>query len=53
MARSAQAENPGRIVLIDTDAAVDASVLAGVGEPQLLVRGGTVHAPGCPRPRRC
>lgn len=45
MARSAQAENPGRIVLIDTDAAVDASVLAGVGEPQLLVRGGTVHAP--------
>ena len=44
MVRSAQAENPGRIVLIDTDTAVDAAVLAGVGEPQLLVRGSTVHA---------
>ena len=44
LVRSAQAENPGRIVLIDTDAAVDAAVLAGVGEPQLLVRGGAVHA---------
>ena len=44
MVRSAQAENPGRIVLIDTDTAVDAAVLAGVGEPQLLVRAGRVHA---------
>ena len=44
LVRSAQAENPGRIVLIDSDSAVDAAVLAGVGEPQLLVRGGAVHA---------
>ncbi|BBX97591.1 type I polyketide synthase [Mycobacterium lacus] len=47
LVRSAQAENPGRIVLIDTDTAVDAAVLAElatVGEPQLLVRGGDVHA---------
>ena len=44
LVRSAQAENPGRIVLIDSDTAVDAAVLAGVGEPQLLVRTGAVHA---------
>ena len=44
LVRSAQAENPGRIVLIDTNKAVDAAVLAGVGEPQLVVRAGGVHA---------
>ncbi len=44
LVRSAQAEHPGRIVLIDTDAAVDAAVLAAAGEPQLLVRAGGVHA---------
>jgi 4-hydroxyphenylalkanoate synthase len=44
LVRSAQAEHPGRIVLIDTDTAVDAAVLAGAGEPQLLVRAGGVHA---------
>ena len=44
LVRSAQAENPGRIVLIDTDTAVDAALLAAVGEPQLLVRAGGVHA---------
>ncbi len=44
LVRSAQAENPGRIVLIDSDTAVDAAVLAGIGEPQLLVRAGAVHA---------
>jgi 4-hydroxyphenylalkanoate synthase len=43
LVRSAQAEHPGRIVLIDTDTAVDAAVLAAAGEPQLLVRAGGVH----------
>ncbi|MBV8180547.1 MAG: SDR family NAD(P)-dependent oxidoreductase, partial [Mycobacterium sp.] len=46
LVRSAQTEHPGRIVLVDSDARLDdtttASVLA-VGEPQVLVRGGTVH----------
>jgi 4-hydroxyphenylalkanoate synthase len=44
LVRSAQAEQPGRIVLIDTDTAVDAGALAAAGEPQLLVRAGRVHA---------
>jgi acyl transferase domain-containing protein/acyl-coenzyme A synthetase/AMP-(fatty) acid ligase/NADPH:quinone reductase-like Zn-dependent oxidoreductase/acyl carrier protein len=44
LVRSAQGEHPGRIVLIDTDTAVDAAVLAAAGETQLLVRGGAVHA---------
>ncbi len=46
LVRSAQAENPGRIVLIDADtegAAADAAALASVGEPQLVVRAGGVH----------
>ncbi|MDC9016417.1 type I polyketide synthase [Mycobacterium marinum] len=42
--RSAQAENPGRIVLIDADAAVAVAELVAVGEPQLVVRSGAVHA---------
>ena len=44
LVRSAQAEHPGRVVLVDTDAEVDAAVLAAAGEPQLLVRAGAVHA---------
>jgi polyketide synthase 1/15 len=44
LVRSAQGEHPGRIVLIDTDTAVDAAVLAAAGETQLLVRGDAVHA---------
>ncbi len=43
LVRSAQAEHPGRVVLVDTDAEVDAAVLAAAGEPQLLVRAGAVH----------
>ncbi len=44
--RSAQAENPGRIVLVDTDAEgdVDVAGLLAADEPQLVVRGGAVHA---------
>ena len=38
LVRSAQSEHPGRIVLIDTDAPVDAAALVATDEPQLLVR---------------
>lgn len=44
LVRSAQSENPGQIVLVDTDTPVDAAALAATGEPQLLVRGDAVHA---------
>ncbi|MFB8209354.1 SDR family NAD(P)-dependent oxidoreductase [Streptomyces sp. NPDC056010] len=51
--RSAQAEHPGRLVVLDLDedpasaAAVPASALLAVehGEPQLALRAGAVHAP--------
>ncbi len=43
LVRAAQAEQPGRIVLVDTDAPVDVAVLVGLGEPQLLVRSGGVY----------
>lgn len=56
MVRSAQAEQPDRIVLVDADTPVgqwvDVAALAAVGESQLLVRGGVVHnarlAPAAP-----
>ncbi|HET7075723.1 MAG TPA: type I polyketide synthase, partial [Mycobacterium sp.] len=51
LVRSAQTEHPGRIVLVDCDTPLDdsagdtvAAVLA-VGEPQVLLRGGTVYTP--------
>ncbi|WP_430393197.1 type I polyketide synthase [Actinacidiphila reveromycinica] len=49
LVRSAQAENPGRITLVDTDAAtgMTAGLLAAAratGEPQLAVRAGRLHA---------
>nr|WP_267899253.1 type I polyketide synthase [Nocardia stercoris] len=46
LVRSAQAEEPGRILLLDTDGELDAAVAAVVssGEPQLLSRAGVVHA---------
>ncbi|HEV7582831.1 MAG TPA: SDR family NAD(P)-dependent oxidoreductase, partial [Mycobacterium sp.] len=46
LVRSAQTEHPGRIVLVDTDAALDEEAVAAVlaiGEPQLLVRGAKVY----------
>src|SRR4029077_19855842 len=46
LVRSAQTEHPGRIVLVDSDAPLDEPTVAEVvaaGEPQALVRGGTVH----------
>ncbi|PBJ48476.1 polyketide synthase, partial [Mycobacterium avium subsp. hominissuis] len=46
LVRSAQTEHPGRIVLIDSDAALDDSALTAAlatGEPQVLLRDGTVY----------
>ncbi len=46
LVRSAQSENPGRIVLVDTD--TDPGLVmgvVGVGEPQVVVRGGRVFVP--------
>ena len=44
MVRSAQSENPGRIVVVDTDDSVDLSTVVG-DEPQIAVREGKVFAP--------
>ena len=43
LVRSAQTENPGRIVLADVDGAVDAAAVIATGEPQVVVRAGVVH----------
>ncbi|MGB7162963.1 MAG: acyltransferase domain-containing protein, partial [Mycobacterium sp.] len=46
LVRSAQTEHPGRIVLVDSDAPLTDTTVAAVlavGEPQVLVRGETVH----------
>ncbi|WP_410506136.1 SDR family NAD(P)-dependent oxidoreductase [Mycolicibacterium mucogenicum] len=44
LVRSAQAENPGRIMLLDTDGTLDAAAVAAAGEPQLVVRAGKAYA---------
>ncbi|MEU2779748.1 type I polyketide synthase, partial [Streptomyces sp. NPDC007162] len=47
LVRSAQTENPGRIVLLDTDSDLDAATLGNVlaaDEPQLVLRDGRLHA---------
>ncbi|MBS4727408.1 SDR family NAD(P)-dependent oxidoreductase [Mycobacterium sp. SM1] len=47
LVRSAQTEHPGRIVLADLDTPGPAgarAALAATGEPQLLIRGGTIYA---------
>lgn len=43
LVRSAQAEHPGRIVLIDTDDSVSIEHALRYGEPQLVVRSGVVY----------
>jgi mycoketide-CoA synthase len=46
LVRSAQTEHPGRIVLVDTDAPLEPDAIAAilaVGEPQVLLRHGTVY----------
>ncbi|OBI14789.1 polyketide synthase, partial [Mycobacterium sp. E2462] len=48
LVRSAQTEHPGRLVLVDGDAPLDEAAVAAVlavGEPQAVLRGGTVHTP--------
>ncbi|QLL10281.1 type I polyketide synthase [Mycobacterium vicinigordonae] len=46
LVRAAQTEHPGRVVLVDCDAPLDDSAVAAVlavGEPQVVLRGGTVY----------
>ncbi|MFB8007968.1 SDR family NAD(P)-dependent oxidoreductase [Nocardia sp. NPDC056000] len=45
MARSAQSEHPGRIVLVDTDDSADIAAAIASGEPQLLLRDGQGYVP--------
>ncbi|MEU8875713.1 type I polyketide synthase [Streptomyces javensis] len=48
LARSAQSENPGRLVLVETDADTSLQALAravATGEPQVAVRNGEIRAP--------
>ncbi len=44
LVRSAQAEHPGRVVLVDSDGSVGLAAVIACGEPQLVIRGGTVYA---------
>jgi acyl transferase domain-containing protein/NADP-dependent 3-hydroxy acid dehydrogenase YdfG/acyl carrier protein len=44
LVRSAQAEHPGRVVLVDSDGSIDVATVIGSGEPQLVVRSGVAHA---------
>ena len=44
LVRSAQAEHPGRVVLVDSDGSVDVGEVIGCGEPQLVVRSGVAYA---------
>ncbi|MEY8016514.1 SDR family NAD(P)-dependent oxidoreductase [Mycobacterium servetii] len=43
LVRSAQAEHPGRFVLVDSDGSVELDTVLACGEPQLVVRDGVVH----------
>jgi polyketide synthase 12 len=46
LVRSAQTEHPGRIVLVDSDVALDDTAIAAalaVGEPQVVMRAGRPH----------
>ncbi|MFD7258927.1 SDR family NAD(P)-dependent oxidoreductase [Streptomyces sp. NPDC059874] len=45
LVRAAQAENPGRFVLVDTDGSVEYEQLLALGEPELAVRAGEVSVP--------
>ncbi|MFF4533450.1 SDR family NAD(P)-dependent oxidoreductase [Streptomyces sp. NPDC001407] len=59
LVRSAQSENPGRLVLLDADGPLDRDAVAGavrgaggVDEPQLALRGGRVLVPRWERAAR-
>ncbi|MGO8963785.1 MAG: SDR family NAD(P)-dependent oxidoreductase [Mycobacterium sp.] len=43
LVRSAQAEHPNRVVLIDSDGSKDIGSVIGCGEPQLVIRRGVVY----------
>ncbi|ADJ42440.1 rifamycin polyketide synthase [Amycolatopsis mediterranei S699] len=45
LVRSAQAENPDRIVLLDTDGEVPLGAVLAGGEPQVAVRGTALYVP--------
>ncbi|THA71788.1 SDR family NAD(P)-dependent oxidoreductase [Streptomyces sp. A0958] len=45
LVRSAQAENPGRFVLVDSDGSVPLGQVVALGEPELVVREGEVRVP--------
>nr|WP_091294773.1 type I polyketide synthase [Amycolatopsis xylanica] len=45
LVRAAQAEEPGRIVLVDTDGSLDVAVAAAAGEAEVAIRGGKLLAP--------
>ncbi|ADJ42438.1 rifamycin polyketide synthase [Amycolatopsis mediterranei S699] len=45
LVRAAQAENPGRIILVDTDGDVPLGAVLASGEPQLAVRGNAFSVP--------
>ncbi|GFG64843.1 polyketide synthase [Mycobacterium kubicae] len=44
LVRSAQAEHPGRLMLVDSDGSVDLASVLGCGEPALAVRCGVPYA---------
>jgi polyketide synthase 7 len=44
LVRSAQAEHPGRVVLIDSDGSIDAGAVIDCGEPQVVIRQGVAYA---------
>ena len=44
LVRSAQTENPGRVMLIDTDTSLELATLTATTEPQLLIRAGSTYA---------
>jgi acyl transferase domain-containing protein/NADPH:quinone reductase-like Zn-dependent oxidoreductase/acyl carrier protein len=50
LVRSAQTENPGRFVLVDTDDPDGVREALGTDEPQLAIRAGRVRAPRLARP---
>ncbi|WP_063044779.1 type I polyketide synthase [Nocardia pseudovaccinii] len=53
LVRTAQTEDPGRIVLVDADTGVDeglAATVVAVDEPQVVVRAGVTHAARLVRP---
>ncbi|SPM27233.1 type I polyketide synthase [Mycobacterium terramassiliense] len=44
LVRSAQAEHPGRVVLLDSDGSIDVDAVIAAGEPQVVVRAGEAYA---------